>query len=238
MNNITSKDNKKIKELMKLYDNKYRLEKGLFIVEGYHLFEMAKDANLLMEVYSTKQIEVDVPLYIITEDILKKISKTKSPQGIISICKMKEPKELGNKVIYLDNIQDPGNLGTILRSALAFNYFDIIISSDSVSLYNEKTISASQGALFKLNILTNKDKDYLSYLKDKGYNLISTALNDSEPISNLKLKDKNVIIFGNEGNGVRKEILDMSNQKVRIDMDNIDSLNVGVAASILMYLLK
>ena len=238
MNNITSKDNKKIKELMKLYDNKYRLEKGLFIVEGYHLFEMAKDANLLMEVYSTKQIEVDVPLYIITEDILKKISKTKSPQGIISICKMKEPKELGNKVIYLDNIQDPGNLGTILRSALAFNYFDIIISSDSVSLYNEKTISASQGALFKLNILTNKDKDYLSYLKDKGYNLISTALNDSEPISDLKLKDKNVIIFGNEGNGVRKEILDMSNQKVRIDMDNIDSLNVGVAASILMYLLK
>ena len=241
MNKITSKENQKIKELIKLYDNKYRKEKSLFIVEGYHLLEMALSNNLVKEIYTLKEIEgIDksIPQYQISEDILKKISKTKSPQGVVAICHFKKEKPIGNRLIYLDNIQDPGNLGTILRSALAFSYFDVVISSDSVSLYNEKVISASQGAIFKLNILLDKDASYLNRLKEDGYQLISTALKDSKNINEIKLKDKYVLIFGNEGQGIRKEILDISNDKLRIDMDNIDSLNVGVAASILMYLLK
>lgn len=241
MNKITSKENQKIKELIKLYDNKYRKEKSLFIVEGYHLLEMALSNNLVKEIYTLKEIEgIDssIPQYQINEDILKKISKTKSPQGVVAICHFKKEKPIGNRLIYLDNIQDPGNLGTILRSALAFSYFDVVISSDSVSLYNEKVISASQGAIFKLNILLDKDASYLNRLKEDGYQLISTALKDSKNINEIKLKDKYVLIFGNEGQGIRKEILDISDDKLKIDMDNIDSLNVGVAASILMYLFK
>ena len=241
MNKITSKENQKIKELIKLYDNKYRKEKFLFIVEGFHLLEMALSNNLVKEIYTLKEIEgIDnsIPQYQINEDILKKISKTKSPQGVVAICHFKKEKPIGNRLIYLDNIQDPGNLGTILRSALAFSYFDVVISSDSVSLYNEKVISASQGAIFKLNILLDKDVSYLNKLKEDGYQLISTALKDSKNINEIKLKDKYVFIFGNEGQGIRKEILDISSDKLKIDMDNIDSLNVGVAASILMYLLK
>lgn len=241
MNKITSKENQKIKELIKLYDNKYRKEKSLFIVEGYHLLEMALSSNLVKEIYTLKEIEgIDesIPQYQINEDILKKISKSKSPQGVVAICHFKNEKPVGKRLIYLDNIQDPGNLGTILRSALAFSYFDVVISSDSVSLYNEKAISASQGAIFKLNIILDKDTSYLNKLKEDGYQLISTALKDSKNINEIKLNDKYVLIFGNEGQGIRKEILDISNDKLKIDMDNIDSLNVGVAASILMYLLK
>lgn len=235
---ITSKTNQKIKDIVKLYDNKTRKEEGLFLVEGFHLFEMAKASNQLKEIYTTKEVDIDVPQYIITPEILEKITKSKTPQGIVSVCYQNKEKELGNKVIYLDNIQDPGNLGTILRTALAFSFFDIVLSKDCVSLYNEKVISASQGAIFKLNILIDKDIEFLKDLKSKKYELISTALKDSKDVKELKTKDKYVLIFGNEGNGIRKEILDLSNQKVRIDMDNIDSLNVGVAASILMYLLK
>ena len=236
---ITSKNNDKIKELVKLHKNKYREETKRFLVEGFHSVEMAYNAHLLEEVYTTKQLDLPgVDQYIITSEILDKITTSVTAQGIVGKCKMKEELLLSsNKIIYLDNISDPGNLGTILRTALAFNYKDIILSKDSVSLYNEKVLSGTQGAIFELNVIKG-DINTLTDLKKDGYKLIGTSLRDSVKIDELPKIEKVVIIFGNEGNGIKQDILDICNYKVVIPIENIESLNVGVAAGITLYNLK
>lgn len=236
---ITSKNNDKIKELVKLRKNKYREETKRFLVEGFHCVEMAYNAHLLEEIYTTKQLDLPgVDQYIITSDILDKITTSVTAQGIVGKCKMKDELPLSsNKIIYLDNISDPGNLGTILRTALAFNYKDIILSKDSVSLYNEKVLSATQGAIFDLNIIKG-DINTLTDLKKDGYKLIGTSLRNSVRIDELPKIEKIVIIFGNEGNGIKEDILDICDYKVIIPIENIESLNVGVAAGITLYNLK
>ena len=236
---ITSKTNDRIKELVKLHKNKYREETKCFLVEGFHSVEMAYKAHLLEEVYTLKRIDLEgVDQYIITPEILDKITTSVTAQGIVGKCKMKEELPLtSNKIIFLDNISDPGNLGTILRTALAFNYKDIVISSDSVSLYNEKVLSATQGAIFDLNVIKGDIKNLIK-LKNNGYKLVGTSLKDSIDLETLPKLEKVVVIFGNEGNGIKQDILDICDYKVIIPIKNIDSLNVGVAAGITLYNLK
>lgn len=239
INYITSKTNERIKELVKLHKNKNREESRHFLVEGFHSVEMAYNAHLLEEVYTLKEIDLKgVAQYIITPEILDKITTTVSAQGIVGKCKMVEEKEVeSNKIIYLDNISDPGNLGTILRTALAFNFKDIIISDDSVSLYNDKVLSATQGAIFNLNVVKGNIQKLLE-LKNNGYKLIGTSLKDSIKLDELPKLDKLLVIFGNEGNGIKEEILKICDYKVIIPIENIDSLNVGVAAGITLFTLK
>ena len=237
---ITSKENNKIKELVKLRKSKVREEKGEFLIEGYHSIEMAYKANLLKEIYSLKEEPnfLDVTQYIITKDILDKISSCVTSQGIVGKCKTITSQPItNNKIIYLDNISDPGNMGTILRTALAFGYKDVIISHDSVSIYNEKVLSATQGAIFSLNIIDG-NIDTLKELKNNGYKIIATSLKNSIDINKLENYEKEVLVFGNEGAGVKNEILNISDYNVIIPIDNIDSLNVGVAAGIAMFIRK
>ena len=238
---ISSRQNDKIKQLIKLYDSKERKIRKAFIVEGFHLFEMAKLSNSIIEIYTLNVIESlpeNINQYIINEEILHKISKTKNTQGIVTVCKIKENEPIkSNKIIYLDDIADPGNMGTILRTALAFSYFDVIVSSNCVSIFNEKVIQASQGAIFKINVL-NDDNNLIYKLKEEGYKIISTSLRDSIPLEKCPKFDKEILVFGNEARGVSNTILDNSDVKIRIEMDNIDSLNVGVASGIVLYHFK
>ncbi len=238
---ISSKQNDKIKEVLKLRKSSYQKEVGLFIVEGFHLIEMASSSNLLEAVYTLeeiKNIDASIPQYIINKDILDKISNYKNSQGALGIVRIKNHQEVhSNLVLYLDDVQDPGNVGTILRTALSFNFLDVILSNNSCSVYNEKVIQASQGAIFDLNI-QNGDSSFLKELKNKGYRVIATSLQSSIPLEKLNISEKIVLVLGNEAHGVSKEILDLANESIRIDIDKIDSLNVAIAGAISMYYIK
>lgn len=235
---ITSLENNKIKEIIKLNSSKYRKETSLFVVEGYHLVEEAYKSNLLTEVFilDGKDISYEVEKTYVTESVMKKITSLESYPEVIGICKTKEDNIVGSHILMLDNIQNPGNLGTIIRSAVAFNIDTIILSEDTVDLYNSKVIRASQGMLFHINIVKADLVNTINNLKENGYKIYSTDVENGIEINKVKNIDKYVIIIGNEGNGVKKEILSMTDEKIYIKMnDKCESLNAGVAASIILY---
>lgn len=237
---ISSKQNDKIKEIVKLSDKSYKNEKGLFIVEGFHLLEMALESKVVDQIFTTKEIKdipSDIPQFIVTSEIMDKISKNKSSQGVLALCRIKEEKEISSShVLYLDDVSDPGNMGTIFRSALAFGYKDIILSKNSCYLYNEKVVQASQGAIFKLNIIT-KDISYLNKLKKEGYQILVTSLKDADDIKDITPNNKHVLVLGNEAHGVSEEAIKIADKKIKIHIEEIESLNVSIAGAIAMYLL-
>ena len=240
--NISSKQNTKIKEIGKLIsDNSYRKERKEFVIEGFHLLEMALEDRLVKAIFSLeplKNIDEKITNYIVSEDILKKISTQKNPQGVVAICSMRKEKEIShNNVLYLDGVSDPGNLGTLLRTALAFSFKDVILSKGSVSLYNEKTISSSQGAIFRLNIISGDEQNLIN-LKEKGYKNLATEIKGSVELKNIKKSDKQVLILGNEAHGVNEKILNLADERIRIDINEIESLNVAICGAIMMHYLR
>ena len=150
--------------------------------------------------------------------------------------KKKEEKEINGNVLVLDGLQDPGNLGTIIRSAVAFNVDTIILSKDTVDLYNPKVVRSTQGMNFHINIIRRDLEHEINTLKEKGYTVYSTDVINGKNIKNVKVNGKYAIIMGNEGNGVRENIKNLSDEKLYIKMNNdCESLNVGVATSIILY---
>ena len=238
---IKSLDNKIIKYTLKLKENKYQKEEKKYIIETYHLLEMSlKDLEYVFSL-SPLELPENITQYIVTEDILKKLSSNKSFSKVIGVVKMNEkPLDYSHDILYLDNLQDPGNIGTILRTSLAFSYFNIGLSLNTCSIYNSKVIQSAQGALFNLNF-ERFEIERLKELQKEGYKILVTTLsNDSIFINEFKRKmnEKLIIVVGNEGNGVRKEIIDIADYKIKIDISNIDSLNVGIATGITLFELK
>lgn len=233
---ITSKQNEKIKDIVKLSKQSEKEASQQFIVEGYHLLEMALEAKVVLKVFTIKEIKDlpnSIPQYIVTSEIMDKISSLKSPQGVLAVCSMKKEQSLSNdRILYLDDVSDPGNMGTILRTALAFGYKDIIVSKNSTSIYNEKVVQSSQGAIFKLNVIKG-DVSTLKNLKD--YEILSTEIKGSVSLKEVKHQKKFVLVLGNESRGVSKEISNISHQRIRIDIKDIESLNVAIAGAIAMY---
>ena len=228
---IDSRQNQKIKDLVKLSHPKFSKEMRLFKIEGFHALEMAKDSGVLQSVFVTEEINnLNVPQYLVSKDIMESSSSAKSPQGLICVCKYIEEKPISSeKILFLDNISDPGNLGTLLRTALAFGYNDIILNG-GCSQYNEKVLQSTQGAIFSLNIINNFD-----IKKIKGYEIIATEIKGSVDLSTITNIGKHILVLGNEAHGVSKDILEVSDKRVRIDIKNIESLNVAVAGAIAMY---
>ena len=228
---IESRQNQKIKDLVKLSNPKYSKATKLFKIEGFHALQMAKESGLLKCVFTTEEIKnLDVPQYLISEDILSSISTSKSPQGVICVCKYLLEKEIkSDKVLLLDNVTDPGNLGTLLRTALAFGYNDVILNG-GCSQYNEKVLQSTQGAIFSLNIVNKIDKKIF-----QNYKVIATEIKGSVDLSTVEKFDKHILVLGNEAHGVSKELLEIADFRVRINIKNIESLNVAVAGAIAMY---
>lgn len=238
MDVIQSLENKHIKNVSKLLVKKYRDDSSLFLVEGEHLVEEAYRNHSLVEVIKCEDCLIDysVKKTLVTYDILKKLCSTKTPQKIIGVCKKQEEKEIGEKVLILDAIQDPGNLGTIIRSSVAFGIDTIILSMDCVDLYNDKVIRASEGVLFKQNILKRNLEEVISYLKKNHYTIFGTKVDGGTPIGEVDYPDKFAMVMGNEGSGVRDSILSLCDIYLYIPMLNqVESLNVGVATSIILY---
>lgn len=228
---IDSRQNQKIKDLVKLSNPKFSKEAKLFKIEGFHALEMAKESGILKSVFSTEEIKgLEVPNYVVSSSIMESISSAKSPQGVICVCEYIKEKEItSNKVLMLDNVSDPGNLGTILRTALAFGYNDVILLG-GCSQYNEKVLQSTQGAIFKLNIVTKFDEKLA-----KEYEIFATEINGSVDLSTIDKKSKHILVLGNEAHGVSEKILKIASKRVRIDIKNIESLNVAVAGAIAMY---
>ena len=239
INEIKSKDNEIIKYVKKLQNNAFSKEEKRFLLEGNHLVEMGKSQiEFILCLPTFKGKDLYNKVYVINEMLMNKITQNKSATEVIGVARYLEEKDVSSKrILYLDDVQDPGNVGTILRTALAFGYKDVILSKGCAFKYSFKVIQSSQGSIFNLNVVS-KEKDYLFSLKNRGYKLVSTSLDvNSVFLSNFTFqKDDNyVIILGNEGQGISKDIQENSDIKIKIEINDIDSLNVGVAGGIIMY---
>ena len=231
---IESKDNNKIKHASSLKESKYRKEYREFLAEGKKSLDMALQAGCVKEIFAISPIEgIDgnVTQYIVKPELLKKLSNNVNPEGIVFISNIVErkPKKL-NKVVYLDKVNDPGNVGTIIRTAIAFSYDAIIFSEGSCDPYNEKVVAASKGGIFMLPILKGEIEDF-----KEGHDIIVSALSkDAVDIKELNVPKSFILVVGNEANGVSPKVMKLANIVTKIKIANIDSLNVGVATGILM----
>ncbi len=238
---ITAKDNKKIKEIRKLEQKKYRDKTKMFIIEGEHLVKEAYKygclKELILEENTSTDISLDIDTIYVTKEVLKSISSLDEPYNIMGICSYPtENKELGNKILILDGVQDPGNLGTIIRSSVAFNVSDIVLSNTTVDLYNSKVLRSTQGMNFGINIIRKNLNDFVPFLKEEGYKIFATDVVNGIDIKNVCNLTKYAIIMGNEGNGVSQNIKDMCDENIYINMnEKCESLNVAVATSIILY---
>lgn len=230
---ITSLDNPKIKYLASLSKAKERMQEQKFIVEGKHLVDEAKKQNVLIEAYSIEEKEGYIQ---VSPSVMKKITNTNTLVSEIGLCKMLDKKELSNKLLLLDGVQDPGNMGALMRSAKAFGFDTIILGDGCVDIYNDKVIRSSQGAIFKLNFINAYLPDFIKSLKE--YSVYGTNVVHGISLENVKKSQKMAIVLGNEGNGISKEVFDVIEKNIYIPMDDTESLNVSVAAGIIMYSLK
>ena len=234
---ITSVNNDKIKELVKLKNKKYRDVNNLFFVEGKDLCDSAYENGLLRELYirdGYDNIYDGIPYTYVSYEVMKKISDLGSVSGYYGVCSKIVEGEIGNRLLVIDNIQDPGNLGTIIRSAVAFNFDTIVLSTNTVDLYNPKVVRSTKGMLFKINIIVRDIPSFLSQLED--YTIYGTDVNDGVNIRDENISEKVAIVIGNEGNGISREVRECCQKFIYIDMnDKCESLNAGVSASIIMY---
>ncbi|CCY07445.1 MAG: RNA methyltransferase [Bacilli bacterium] len=238
MKEITSVNNPLIKELIKLKQKKYRDKEKKFIVEGYNIIEEAKDYITLI-ITSSKEDENILPNVehiLVPKEIIGKLSETVTPQGIIGICNYVTSREnFEGNVLVLDGLQDPGNIGTLIRTAICFDFNTIYITDNSCDIYNEKVLRATQGGIFKVNIIRKNINDIIDDLKKKGYYIVGTSLKNGIPLNDINFKNLNAIILGNEGNGVSKETIERSNINAYIPINtSMESLNVAIAGGIIM----
>jgi len=233
---LTSTSNAKVKYWQKLKEKKYRDQEKLFLIEDEHLVSEALKKNIVKEIITINDNIYNVDTYKVTTQIMKLLSSQVSSSKIIAVCHTIEEKELTGNIIILDNIQDPGNLGTIIRSAVAFNIDTIILGNGCVDLYNEKVLRAAEGMHLNINIFNDDLNTIIPTLKEQNYQVIGTKLSNGLELSEFKPKEKYALIMGNEGSGVDESILNMCDDYVYIKMNKqCESLNVGVATSIILY---
>lgn len=240
MNEITSVSNPRVKQWVKYHDKKHRDRDGLFLVEGEHLIQEAITAGLLTALIISPdcpyQFGFDGECYLVSEEIMKKLRSTVSINTCVGVCKVKDSNvTLGDKVILLDDVQDPGNAGTIIRTAYSFGFDAVVFSGRSVDIYNEKLIRSTQGALFHMSVLKAHLPDMIHKLKQMGTIVYGTSLHEAKGLSTFVNQQKTALVFGNEGNGISEAILNLCDDRIFIEMNRFESLNVAVAAGICCY---
>ena len=235
---ITSLNNPTIKEISKLKNKKYRDLTNTYLVEGEHLVEEAYKHNILTKIILLEDTicNYDIEKIYVTKEVMKKLTELDTPNKIIGIVKKNTPLPIGNKILILDNIQDPGNLGTIIRSSVAFDIDTIVLSPNTVDIYNPKVIRSTQGMIFYTNIITLELKEFINEIKTKNYTIFGTNVRNGKNIKEITLPEKFALVLGNEGQGVSKEIESLCDDNIYIKMSSkCESLNVSVATSILLY---
>lgn len=234
---ITSVNNDTVKELVKLRDKKYRDLNDVFFVEGKDMCDLAYEYGLLREIYildGYDNVYDGIPITYVSDSVMKKISDMASISEYFGVCSKKVENDIGNRLLILDDIQDPGNLGTIIRSAVAFNFDTLVLSNGTVDLYNPKVVRSTKGMLFGVNIIVRDLPSFISELDE--YTIYGTDVKDGINIKDEKMPEKIAIIIGNEGRGISDEIRRLCQKFIYLNMsDKCESLNAGVSASIIMY---
>lgn len=235
---ITSIQNETIKSLMKLKQKKYRDETGLFLVEGYHLVEEALKYQCAMKIITTENIQYDIETVQVSQNVMNKLAFTKTPQLIMALCQQLKTQDIlenGKRYLLLDRVQDPGNVGTIMRTALALGYDQVIMSKDCVDLYNDKVIRSTQGALFQMNVCVMDLVEVIVHLQKHDVNVYGTSLHQALSINEYEKQEKMAFVMGNEGQGISQTVLEACDHALYIPIQSIESLNVAVASAIVMY---
>lgn len=238
---IRSKDNQRIKDIRKLHKRKYRLETGYFLIEGQHLLDEALRFNQnIIQIILVEDIEREYPgnkVMYVSDEVMKTISQLVTPPGIMAVVSYQPNKSVSNRVLLLDNIQDPKNMGTLIRSADAFGFRKVYVSKDSVDVFSDKVIRGTQGSLFHVDIEITDLKDVIESFQGQMY---TTALENSKTLESVENVKENIgVILGNEGSGVGDDIMTLVPDKLSIQMTgHAESLNVAIAGSIIMHHLK
>ncbi len=227
---ITSKQNKNFKLYQSLKYKKYRDQHGLFLAYGKHLVDAAKAKGFVHEII-TSNTDIEGTLY--DEVLFKEFQQAETYFDVIAVCKKVTNPLTSNRVLLLDDVQDPDNVGALIRSASAFGFLHILLSPQCADLYNEKTVRASKGAIFDVYVERKPLHEALVQLKQQGYHLLYA---DAHETGDPSFHDKTVLILGNEGHGISESIKAISDGAVHIDTKRVESLNVSVAGAILMYL--
>ena len=252
MESISSPKNEKIKELVKLQTAKGRKKAGMYLLEGEHLVEEAikERAQIKLIVVTSNRLEdyenllaqTDVQVLVVSQDIFHKLSMTETTQGILAVVEIVKQEILPHKgrFIVLDAVQDPGNLGTIVRTADAAGFDAVVLGTGTVDLYNDKVLRSMQGSHFHIPVFQANLQEYLPILKEKGVQVAVTALHrNSKDYSVLQGAIDVAIVVGNEGQGVSDDVIDLADVVVTIPMfGEAESLNVAIASAVLMYKTK
>jgi RNA methyltransferase, TrmH family len=253
MKNITSVNNEIIKETTRLQQKKYRNQTGLFLIEGSKAINEAVSSNIdIIKIFVQKGFELPLnwknfDIYEITEPVMKKISTTETPPEVIAIAKQKKysMEDLFKSVtenpiiIVIEGIKDAGNLGTIIRTAAAGNISGIVLTGDTVDLYNPKTVRSAAGNLWKIPVVEINDNLKKTLLKHKKCKFFAAVVNNAKKTDNCFIADfkgPSVIMFGSEADGLSKNLINQADCFINIPMkETVESLNLSISVGIIVY---
>ncbi|MEK4147075.1 RNA methyltransferase [Robertmurraya sp. FSL W8-0741] len=248
MKYIQSAQNRQIKQWKKLLTKKERDKTGTFLVEGFHLVEEAIKADVALEIIVCEGVELpphmdygSISLTTVTPEIFRELSDTETPQGVLALCEaQKEVEELkGKQFLLIDAVQDPGNLGTMIRTADAAGMDGIIVGHGSVDIYNPKVIRSAQGSHFHLPVVRGALKEWMEKLLAKNIPIYGTSLENGQIYTEISPSPSFALLVGNEGSGVDPDLLQKTTKNLYIPLfGKSESLNVAVAAGILLYYMK
>ena len=258
--NISSKDNERVKYTKSLLKSKNRQKESKYIIEGYRILTLAIECEadldyvFINETFEEKKEhknflnilgEKNIKVFRTTNKIFKELVDTENTQGILGVIKFKERKiehniKCDNKfILILDRIQDPGNMGTIIRTADAAGVDAIIALKGCVDIYNPKVIRSTMGSIFDMNIIHCTQEECLKELKSKDFKIVSSFLNTDNFYHETKYHDRTALVIGNEANGVNDDLIEASDLLVKIPIyGNAESLNAAISSAILMYEIK
>jgi len=253
LNQITSTDNQLIKKVTSLHEKKYREESGLFIIEGYKsVCEALKSKLKIQNIFVSEDIDKDLSLFpdellfAVPEKIMKKISTTTTPTEVLAVAHQPKFalkdffKDKNPLIVLLENIKDPGNLGTIIRTAKACSVSGIILAGDCVDIYNTKTVRASSGSAWRVPTVKIADEKMIKSAinKEKTCTFYATSVKKNNTVSFFKadFKKPSVIMFGSEADGLSDALLSQADKIITIPMNNeVESLNLSISTGVILY---
>ncbi|MFB6467914.1 TrmH family RNA methyltransferase [Cytobacillus sp. Hz8] len=249
MMHISSAKNPQVKQWKKLLTKKERDRSGLFLVEGFHLVEEALFANQIVEMIVHEEVELpvkwnyrDIPVTMVTDEVIRALAETETPQGIVAICEQQQVEPIhtkGKRFLLVDAVQDPGNLGTMIRTADAAGMDAIIVGDGSVDIYNPKVLRSAQGSHFHLPVVRGHLEEWIPQLLERQIPVFGTALEGAREYKEIQAASQFALLVGNEGNGVKKDFLKQTSTNLYIPIyGKSESLNVAVATGILLYYLR
>ncbi len=235
---ITSLENKRVKDWCRLHLKKYR--KGEYLIYEPEIIEAArKSGHLKTLIYCGKEPFSFEDSVEVSREVLDKINEGREGDYAAVADFIEEVRDPQRRVLILDHLQDPLNIGRIMETAVLFGFDSLLLSEGCADIYNERCLEESKGSLYMLKIYHGDLLEEIPRLQEEGFKVYATGLRgETKELYDAEKSDKVAVILGNEGSGVREEVMDISDEIIKIDMDNIDSLNVAMAAAICAHYFK